>query len=248
MSTTNDTKSLRPGDRHYRAYVGPPEQYDFMGATQFRLLTTLGLREDHHVLDIGCGSLRSGRMLIAYLQPDRYCGVEPNGWLIDDVIEKELGSQLIGLKAPKFDHNSDFDFTGFKRTFDFIIAQSIFSHTGIDMTAGALKNMAAVMHRDTLALVTFVLAGRAGEKNTADGWVYPGVVTYHHATIMKMLYDTGLKGQTLPWFHPRQTWYMVSRDGQNLLSQSELAVLGGAVLRDDRFAGGSGRTTKKAAP
>ena len=28
-----------PGTGGHRSYVGPPDQYDFMGATQFRLLT-----------------------------------------------------------------------------------------------------------------------------------------------------------------------------------------------------------------
>ena len=39
------SKQLRAGSEHYRAYVGPPKQYDFMGATQFALLFLLGLRE-----------------------------------------------------------------------------------------------------------------------------------------------------------------------------------------------------------
>ena len=46
-------RALRPGDDHYTAFVGPPAQYDFMGATQFRLLTALGLRSHHRVLDFG---------------------------------------------------------------------------------------------------------------------------------------------------------------------------------------------------
>jgi cyclopropane fatty-acyl-phospholipid synthase-like methyltransferase len=62
-----DASKLNPGDKHYKAYVGPPTQYDFMGATQFRLLCTLGLREQHKVLDFGCGSLRAGRLLLSYL-------------------------------------------------------------------------------------------------------------------------------------------------------------------------------------
>jgi len=240
MDELIESRSLKPGDDHYRAYVGPPAQYDFMGATQFRLLTALGLREEHHVLDIGCGSLRSGRMLIAYLLPDRYCGVEPNAWLIEEVIATELGAQFIELKAPKFEHNAEFDFSGFGRQFDFIVAQSIFSHSGRDMTVQALKNMRDVMHRSSFAVVTFVQAGQGGEKNTAEGWVYPGLVTYDHSTIMQMLGEAGLKGQALPWFHPRQVWYLLSTDGQKLLTQSELAVLGGAVLRDSRFAGPKG--------
>jgi hypothetical protein len=34
---------LKPGDPQYRAYVGPPEDYDLIAATTFNLLTALGL-------------------------------------------------------------------------------------------------------------------------------------------------------------------------------------------------------------
>ena len=53
-----------------------------MGATQFRLLCSLGLRATHRVLDFGCGSLRAGRFLLTYLDPGGYWGVEPHRWLI----------------------------------------------------------------------------------------------------------------------------------------------------------------------
>lgn len=66
-----EMRASQPGSENRRAYIGPPTQFDFMGATQFNLLTRLGLREDHTVLDIGCGSLRAGRLLIPYLLPDR---------------------------------------------------------------------------------------------------------------------------------------------------------------------------------
>ena len=61
-----DISKLQAGDSHYMAYVGPPGQYDFVGATQFRLLSTLGLRADHSLLDFGCGSLRAGRLFLSY--------------------------------------------------------------------------------------------------------------------------------------------------------------------------------------
>jgi hypothetical protein len=53
-----------------------------MGATQFRLLTSLGLREHHSVLDFGCRSLREGRLLIPYLLPGRYYGLNPTTGLL----------------------------------------------------------------------------------------------------------------------------------------------------------------------
>jgi hypothetical protein len=88
------TLALAGGSRHFRAYVGPPGQFDFMGATQFRLLTTLGLREHHSLLDFGCGSLRAVRLLIPYLLPGRYYGLEPNRWLIEDGINTQLVDRL----------------------------------------------------------------------------------------------------------------------------------------------------------
>ncbi|MBT4097695.1 MAG: hypothetical protein HOM68_24545 [Gemmatimonadetes bacterium] len=51
---------LAPGSQHYRAFIGPAEDYDLVSAMSFGLLTTLGLRQHHSLLDIGCGSLRNG--------------------------------------------------------------------------------------------------------------------------------------------------------------------------------------------
>ena len=93
---------LKPGDRHYRAYVGPPEDYDLIAAMTFNLLTTFGLRQHHSLLDVGCGSLRIGRLLIPYLNRGRYFGVEPNEWLVEEGIKRELGEALLEIKRPIF--------------------------------------------------------------------------------------------------------------------------------------------------
>src|SRR5437588_5674780 len=91
---------LKPGDAHYRAYVGPPEDYDLIAAMTFNLLTTLGLRQYHRLLDIGCGSLRIGRLFIPYLNRGRYVGIEPNQWLVETGIQHEVGADLIQIKRP----------------------------------------------------------------------------------------------------------------------------------------------------
>ncbi len=91
---------LKPGDPQYRAYVGPPEDYDLIAAMAFNLLTTLGLRQHHSLLDIGCGSLRIGRLLIPYLNRGKYFGVEPNEWLVDEGIRRELGETLVRNQTP----------------------------------------------------------------------------------------------------------------------------------------------------
>lgn len=231
-----EKRRRRKENKDHRWFVGPRSQYDFMGATQFRLLTTLGLREEHYLLDIGCGSLRAGRLLIPYLLPDRYHGLEPNKFLIDEAIAKEIGADLIKLKRPCFAHNADFDFSVFGRTFDFIVAQSIFSHTGIDLAGHGLSRLKAVMNQKTTALVTFKPAAMGQPSSDATGWVYRGTVPLDEATIAGLVEQAGLFATKLAWFHPRQAWYFLATDKTHLPTHNELACLSGTVLRDERFA------------
>src|SRR5581483_9942228 len=90
-----DARTLPPGANHYTAFVGPPDRYDFMGASQFGLLFTMGLRDYHTLLDFGCGSLRAGRLLIPYLRRGHYYGIDPNRWLVEDGIKRELGCDIM---------------------------------------------------------------------------------------------------------------------------------------------------------
>ena len=231
-------RALQPGDAHYSAYVGPPALYDLMGASQFRLLTTLGLRETHFLLDFGCGSLRAGRLLIPYLLPGRYHGIEPNAWLVQDAIAAEIGEDQIGIKRPKFIHTDDFATDGFATVFDFILAQSIFSHCGPLLARRLLCNMAASLAEGGLALATFVHVGSMGlARETVDeGWVYPGCVAYHPETVLALVRQAGLHGMLLPWFHPSQHWYAMAKQPKSLPPRSKLAHLSGAVLAGGDFA------------
>ena len=208
---------LPPGStEHYSAYVGPPAQYDFMGATQFRLACALGLREHHRLLDFGCGSLRAGRLFIVYLNPGCYFGIEPNSWLVEDAIQSELGgNDLVNLKRPTFSRNSDFDSRVFGINFNFIIAQSIFSHCGLDLIKITLEGFAEALSPDGIAMATFITSSE-GQDFNGSGWVYPGCVEYRQETIERTAENCGLATRRIPWFHPRQDWYLFSRDSERL--------------------------------
>jgi len=84
-------------------------------------------------VDVGCGSLRAGRLLIPYLNPGRYFGVEPNRWLVEEGIERELGSDLVAMKRPTFRFVDDFSLGAFGVEFDFAMAHSVFSYTYPDL-------------------------------------------------------------------------------------------------------------------
>lgn len=234
-ASREEARSLQPGSDHYTAYVGPPKQYDFMGATQFRLLTSLGLRDHHRVLDLGCGSLRAGRLLIPYLLPQRYFGIEPNTWLVDEALDQELGRDILTIKQPHFDDNCDFRADMFGVEFDFVVAQSIFSHTTSALTTTALGNVASVLAPQGLLVCTFILADEPDVDSFPQGWVYPECVTYSPERVAVLFHDAGLHHIRLPWFHPRQTWFIASTDPQQLPPGDELEFLRGAVLRDPEF-------------
>lgn len=222
---------LQAGDPDYRAYVGPPERYDFMGATQFSLLFALGLRSHHDVLDIGCGSLRAGRLFIAYLDRSRYCGIEPNYWLVREGLNEHLGRDIVRLKKPAFDTTTEFDARSFGRSFDYIIAQSIFSHAPRWMIEKGLRNFRDVLQQDGIILATFMEGIRDSRE---DEWTYPECVRYRPSTIKKLAEDAGLSVARIPWFHPQQRWYIMALTSERLPGRRELRRLRGSVYAHPR--------------
>lgn len=198
------------GTRHYRAFVGPTQRYDLMSANQFQVMCRLGLREDHYLLDIGCGSLRAGRLLMAYLLPGRYFGIEPERWVLEEGIRAETGSEFIKLKSPIFDHNSDFDLGVFGRSFDFMLAQSIFTHTPVDQIRKCFANVASSLRPTGLFAATFKQDDH--EDYTGDEWIYPHQARYRRDTMRSLAEDAGLCISFPKFDHPGlQTWMILSR-------------------------------------
>jgi SAM-dependent methyltransferase len=204
---------LLPGDRHYRAYVGPPEDYDLIAAMTFNLLTTLGLRQHHTLADIGCGSLRAGRLFIPYLNVGHYVGIEPNQWLVEEGIRREVGADLIRIKQPRFYYSdSPAVLADSHLTIDFAVAQSIFSHCGLDLIRAWLGAISPVLAPTGALAATFLLAS---DDYRGTGWVYPECVSFTLETLTKTAADVGLRLQVLDWRHPRQTWVLLCREGFN---------------------------------
>lgn len=203
----NNFETLQPGDNHYKAYVGPPKKYDLVGAMQFNLLTNFGLRDFHKLLDIGCGSLRSGKLLISYLRVGNYYGIEPNNWLIEEGIKNETGEDLINIKKPNFLNSEKFELHKFNEEFDFLIAQSIFSHATENQIKTCLSEAKKVLKPKGLFLATFVL----GETNyKGDSWVYPDCVTYTEDHIKTLINNQKLNVIKLNSVHPNnQTWFVI---------------------------------------
>jgi len=215
-----ETNTIATGSHHYRAFVGPIEKYDLVAAMQFNLLTTLGLREHHTLLDIGCGSLRAGRLLIPYLLPCHYFGVEPEKWLVNDGIRYEIGKDMVKIKKPRFSFDRDFSFSVLNREFDFLVAQSIFSHAPKSTIVHCLKEAARVMKPSSLLATTYVPGETDYSGNT---WVYPECVMYTFELIERLARDAGLVATAIRWPHPnQQTWVIIVRQGSEHCIPREL--------------------------
>jgi hypothetical protein len=201
---------LPPGTHHYRAYVGPPEDYDLIAAMTFNLLTTLGLRQHHILVDIGCGSLRVGRLLIPYLNVGHYVGIEPNRWLVEEAVRREVGVDLIRIKQPKFYYTSSpADLEGSCPAIDFAVAQSIFSHCGLDLIRSWLRGTSSLLAPAGALAATFLLGN---QDFSGSGWVYPDCVSFTWETVKDVAADCGLRAQVLDWKHPRQSWTLLCRE------------------------------------
>lgn len=220
---------LKTGDEHYRAWVGPPQEYDLISALQATLLFTAGLAETHRLCDVGCGSLRAGRMLIPYLRPGHYFGVEPERWLVEEGIERELGRGILEAKRPSFRFAADFSLQGFDTKFDFVIAQSVFSHTFPNLLRLGLGNIANCLGPSGKLFFTWNRTAQdVGEPKVGpdgqvldNGWIRKGVHTYSWQEMQGFLWESGLVGKPLKWPHPRQAWCVASR----LENEAEVAEL-----------------------
>ena len=158
----------KPGENHYRAYVGPPDNYDLISAMTFNLLTCIGLRQFHSVLDIGCGSLRTGRLLIPYLNQKKYFGIEPNEWLVQEGIKNEIGVDMTKIKQPTFSYKTSLEEIDNSILFDFAVAQSIFSHTGKKMLENWLTQISEHLTDSGILLATFL---HSKEDTDKEGWI-----------------------------------------------------------------------------
>ena len=213
---------------NYRSFVGYEDKFDIIGAMQFNLLTSIGLREHHKLLDIGCGSLRAGRLFIPYLNSGNYFGIEPEKWLVAEGIRNELGLDILKIKNPKFIYEYDFPIFQFGEVFDFMLAHSIFTHAHKGQISQCFKNVHSCLTEYGLFVATFVAGDLDYEGNE---WVYPTNCTYTEKTINHMAQNEGLSlvksimpcdevGQSShfstsihPSNHPsKQTWAIFAHD------------------------------------
>lgn len=123
----------------HREFVGG--MWDQVGKLQLDFLIKQGLKPSHVFLDIACGALRAGRLLIPYLTPGNYLGIDKHAELIESGKTNEIASDVLKTQRPEFIVSDSFEFEKFSKRPDYCIAQSLFSHLDkkdIDLCFGKL--------------------------------------------------------------------------------------------------------------
>ncbi len=125
----------------HRAYIGG--RWEEYGQLEFDFMVERGLRPEHVMLDIACGSLRAGVRLIPYLDAGNYLGIEKEESLIKQALAKELPPEVAAEKRPELVVSGAFEFERFSKQADYALAWSLFTHLTREDLEKCLRNLRA---------------------------------------------------------------------------------------------------------
>lgn len=147
--------------------------WEEIGRLQFQYLVNEGLRPGHTVLDIGCGTLRGGRHFIAYLEPGKYTGLDisPNALAHSARLVEREG---LSRKRPALLLDGDMKpgFEEFDSKFDFLLAQSVFTHLPEAQVEEFFAHAGRVMHAGSKFYFTF-FSSPAPSQSGRENFSYP---------------------------------------------------------------------------
>lgn len=155
-------------------------RWEETGRAQMAILMAAGLRPQHHLLDIGAGSLRLGCKAVPYLSPGHYWATDKSRDLMLRGHEAELADRA-RLPQDHLIEDQDFDFPGVPPTITHVMAFAVFTHLPLSHLARALDQIARRCVRlERLLFTVFLAESGAGSLRQRDGVVtHPGRAPYH---------------------------------------------------------------------
>jgi SAM-dependent methyltransferase len=161
----------------HRRTIGNLPRWDELGDLQFRFLVDQGLQPHHTFLDVGCGPLRGGIRFIRYLEPGRYYGVEKDAAVLEEARRVELPRHGLVDKRPTLAAMDNFDFPSLGQTFDYALAQSVFTHLPLNNIIRCVMQMEKVLVEGGKFFAT-IYENKDGKFNLDDVEQKPGLITH----------------------------------------------------------------------
>jgi hypothetical protein len=156
-----------------------------------------GVRRHHRLVDVGCGPLRIGKHLIAFLDARCHTGIEPEASMLEAGLANELSGELRALQHPSFLTEQ----LGTTRlTADWALAWDVFNHLSADQLRMALTTITA---NNWLLNVHMAEVHRTIPKD-GEGWSYryadAKAQVYTQASLESLVRDAGYEMRVLLTF------------------------------------------------
>ena len=169
-------------------------RWDETGRAQMALLLAEGLLPNHHLLDIGAGSLRLGCKAVPYLDPGHYWATDQSGPLMQRGHQTELDDPT-RLNPDHLIEDAAFQFPGVPDTITHAIAFAVFTHLPLNYLTKALPRLRQFPNLQSLLFSVFL------SDTTASHRQPDGVVTHrnrapYHFTAEDVLRETQFSGFT----------------------------------------------------
>jgi SAM-dependent methyltransferase len=139
--------------------VGHPGIWKVKRDYQIWFLKQRGLRPHHHLLELGCGTLRGGLPIIDFLQEGHYHGIDARGIALEEA-RKELAESNLEDKRPTLIRAGDLSSVDLNRTFDFVWAFSVLPHLEVENLRGAFRSAKRHLAVDGQFLATAGIGSR----------------------------------------------------------------------------------------
>jgi len=130
--------------------------WEEIGKLQFDYLVANGLRPEHRLLDIGCGTMRGGRHFIRYLGAGNYTGFDLSAASIEAARRIVAAEGLTSKRPNLYVDGERLDLRLAQgQKFDFLLAQSVFTHLPEDDIAICCRALHTVMEKHSKFFFTF---------------------------------------------------------------------------------------------
>jgi SAM-dependent methyltransferase len=135
-------------------YSGLRGQWKTIGQLQFDFLLEHGLRPDHRLLDVGCGTFRLGHLALPYLEEGHYYALDANAAALEHgrrhalagLMEQSPHIAIVEIGRQFADIAAIFE----RDAFDYIWMHALLDHLGMNATSIALRSIVPVA-RDVYA-------------------------------------------------------------------------------------------------
>ena len=148
--------------------------WEEIGQLQFDFLINKGLQPHHTMLDVGCGTLRGGRYFMKYLDTGNYYGIDISPKAIA-YAKKLVQQEGLTEKDPHLlvSEQKDLKFRNFSgETFDYLLAQSVFTHLKPEHIEECFENIGRIMHDSSIFYFTYFQAEEY-RQTALKGFRYP---------------------------------------------------------------------------